>query len=77
MKEIQAFRVLQDYLGVIARRKFLSASKKTTPEQGRIISWPEAVQWLLGSFATNDAIHNAMLQLRDVKQLPSEDGKKS
>ena len=35
--------------------------------------WPEAVQWLLRSFATDEAIRQAVLALREVQQRPSED----
>ena len=72
MKESQAFRVLPDFLSGFARNQFRSVSETMHPDQGGIDSWPEAVQWLLRSYATNNAVRTAILELRDVQQLPQE-----
>lgn len=72
MTEGQAFRVLPDFLTGIAECQFRPVAETTSPEQGGIISWPQAVQWMLRSFATDDAIHNVILAIRNLQQLPNE-----
>lgn len=75
MRESQAFSVLLGFLTGFDRRSFRSVLETMTPDQGGTTSLPEAVELLLRSFATNNAIKNAVVQLRDVKQLPKEDEK--
>ena len=45
----------------------------TSEGEGGLTCWPEAVQYLLRSYATANHIRAAVLALRDVRQHPTED----
>ena len=48
-------------------------SQTAGSHHGKVSVWPEAVQWLLRSFATDEAIRQAVLAMREVQQRLSED----
>ena len=73
MNEGQAIRLLPAFLGGIALRQYTSVSQTAGSHHGKTSVWPEAVRWLLRSFANEEAIRQAVLALREVQQLPSED----
>ena len=73
MNEGQAIRLLPEFLSGIALRQYTSVSQTAGAHHGKVSVWPEAVQWLLRSFATDEAIRQAVLALREVQQRPSED----
>lgn len=73
MKEAQAFRLLPEFLRVIALKQFTSVSQIAGAPHGKATAWPEAFQWLLRSFATDDALGQAIYALRAVTQHPMED----
>ena len=73
MNEGQAIRLLPEFLSGIALRQYTSVSQTAGSHHGKVSVWPEAVQWLLRSFATDEAIRQAVLALREVQQRPSED----
>ena len=73
MNEGQAICLLPEFLSGIALRQYTSVSQTAGSHHGKISVWPEAVQWLLRSFATDEAIRQAVLALREVQQRPSED----
>ena len=73
MNEGQAIRLLPEFLSGIALRQYTSVSQTAGSHHGKVSVWPEAVQWLLRSFATDESIRQAVLALRDVQQRPSED----
>ena len=71
MKESQALLALPYFLKKSALEHF-RAARDAEPEDGGIASWPEAVQFLLRSYATNAVISEALLDLRDIRQKPGE-----
>ena len=73
MNEGQAIRLLPEFLSGIALRQYTSVSQTAGSHHGKVSVWPKAVQWLLRSFATDEAIRQAVLALREVQQRPSED----
>lgn len=72
MKESQALLALSYFLRKDALAQF-RAAQSSSPEEGGIRYWPEAVQYLLRNYATDNAISAALLELRDMKQKTSED----
>ena len=70
MNEGQAIRLLPEFLSGIALRQYTSVSQTAGSHQGKVSVWPEAVQWLLRSFATDEAIRQAVLALREVQRRP-------
>ena len=73
MSEGQAIRLLLEFVSGIALRQYNSVSQTTGIHHEKVSVWPEAVQWLSRSFATDEAICQAVLALREVQQRPSED----
>ena len=71
MTEAQAYVVLPYLLKGSAKEQF-NAVKGTLAGDGGVTSWPEAVQYLLRSYATNGAIREATIALRDTKQPEDE-----
>ena len=73
INEGQAIRLLPELLSGIALRQYTSVSQTAGSHHGKVSVWPEAVQWLLRSSATDEAICQAVLAFREVQQRPSED----
>ena len=73
MNKGQAIHLLPEFLSGIDLRQYTSVSQTAGSNHGKVSVWPEAVQWLLRSFATDEAIPQAVLALREVQQRPSED----
>lgn len=71
MNEAQAYLALP-YLSGMAENQFNSVRGSSRASEGGVTCWPEAVQYLLRSYATSNAIQNAILALRDTKQKPGE-----
>ena len=71
MTEAQAYVVLPYLLRGPAKEQFV-AVKGSVAGDGGVTNWPEAVQYLLRSYATNGAIRQATLALRDTKQREGE-----
>ena len=69
MSEGQAYLALPHFLRGMAEAEFRSTAD--TPVGG-VTCWPEAVNYLLRSYATNEAIQTALLALRDVRQRDGE-----
>ena len=73
MSEEQAYIALPFFLKGAAKSHFDSAMGTTSEGEGGVTCWPEAMQFLLRSFATANNIRAAVLALRDVRQHPQED----
>ena len=71
MKESQALVAVKYFLHGQVRTQF-DAARKIRSKDGGVSYWPEAVQYLLRTYATNDAISGALLDLRDTRQKPNE-----
>ena len=56
MNDGQAIRVLPEFLSGIALRQYTFVPQTAGSNHGKISVWPEAVQWLRRSFATDEAI---------------------
>lgn len=72
MKESRAFLALPYFLEKNALAQ-CRAARDSPPYEGGISVWPEAIQYLLRNYATNNAINEAILELRDIKQKSQED----
>ena len=72
MHEGQAIRQLSEFLSGIALRQYTSVSQTAGSHHGKVSVWPKAVQLLLRSFATDEAIRQTILALREVQQRTSE-----
>ncbi|CAN8062282.1 unnamed protein product [Agarophyton chilense] len=72
MSEPQEFGSLPNFLKGFALEQYRSVCGSLTADEGGDNSWTEAVQYLLRSYATSNAIHQAILDLRDVTQKPEE-----
>ena len=72
MKESQALLALPYFLKEDALRQY-RAARDSSPKEGGVSAWPEAVQYLLRNYATNNAISEAILEFRDTQQRPDED----
>ena len=73
MNNGQGIRLLPEFPGGISPRQYTYVSQTVGSHHWKISVWPEAVKWLLRSFATDEAIRQAVLALREVQQRPSED----
>ena len=71
MKESQALVAVKYFLHGQVRTQF-DAARKIRSKDGGVAYWPEAVQYLLRTYATNDALSSALLDLRDTRQKPQE-----
>lgn len=65
--------MLPEFLAGIALKQFTVVSQTGGTHQGKVRVWPEAVQWLLRSFATDEALRQAEFNLRSIQQRPGED----
>ena len=63
MNEGQAIRLLPEFLSGMALRQYTYVSQTAGSHHRKVSVWPEAVQWLLRSFATDEAIRQAVLAL--------------
>ncbi|CAN8070507.1 unnamed protein product [Agarophyton chilense] len=72
MSEPQAFLSLPHFLKGFALEQYRSVCGSLTADEGGVTSWPEAVQYLLRSYSTSNAIRQAILDLRDVTQKPEK-----
>ena len=77
MSEGQAFIALPKLLTGFAKdrvlhRKYEAVRGSADSSEGGVSNWPEAVQYLLRSYATSAAINEAVSSLRDIKQGPAE-----
>ncbi|CAN8076685.1 unnamed protein product [Agarophyton chilense] len=70
--EGQAYIALPYFLRGLAEDKYHSVRVLSLASGGGVTCWPEAVQYLLRSCATNSAIQQAILALRDTRQRPGE-----
>ena len=70
MTEGQAFVALPHFLANPAETQFLSSRNAST--SGGVTSWPEAVQYLLETYATSSAIREATNKLQEIRQLAHE-----
>ena len=68
MTEAQAFITLPYFLKGYAHEQFRTIKDASTAAEGGVTSWPEAVQYLLRSYATSDIISSATLALRSLRQ---------
>ena len=71
MSEAQAYIAVTYFLKGEVLRQFRAATYANSRDGG-ITCWPEAVQYLLRSYATNAAISQALLDLRDTRQKSGE-----
>ena len=71
MTEAQAFVALPRFLSGFAEVQFRSTRSGSCT--GGVRCWPEAVQYLLSTYATPAAIRQAVQQVLDTKQNPGED----
>ena len=72
MSEAQAYIALPYFLRGHAEEQFNSVRGASSSKQGGVTCWPEAVQYLLRSYATATSIQEAILDLRDIRQRPGE-----
>lgn len=68
--EAQALIILPTYLKGDCRKLYLTARRGGS---GAIRSWPEAVQWLLRTYATPAALREAVKAFRSLEQKPEEE----
>lgn len=71
MSEAQAFLALPYFLRGFAAEQFRSTIGASRRDGG-VVCWPEAVQYLLRSYATNEAIQDALRALKNVQQTAGE-----
>ncbi|CAN8070210.1 unnamed protein product [Agarophyton chilense] len=74
MNEGQAYIALPYLLRGLAEDQYHSVRGTSRASEGGVTCWPEAVQYLLSSNATNPAIQQAIRGLRDTRQRPDESG---
>lgn len=73
MSEAQAYLALPQFLQGFALSQFEAVRDSSAGGDGGVRCWPEAVQYLLRSYATSNEIQRAMMDLRNVTQNPGED----
>ena len=73
MSEAQAYIALPYFLTGMALTQYEAARNVVTSRQGGVSSWPEAVQFLLQTFATETAVSQSMMDLRNIRQKHNED----
>lgn len=73
MNEAQTIRIPPEFLDGVVLKQFKSISQTFGSCFGTVTVWHEAVQWLLRSFTTGEALRQAGKAMRSVKQLPRED----
>lgn len=72
MSEGLAFLALSFFLDGEAKDQFRSILRLSSAENGQVLYWLGAVQYLLRFNATSSAIQEATLALRDILQLPDD-----
>ena len=72
MSEAQAFLAFPDFLEGVALSQFEAIADSVDPYNGGVTCWPEAVDFLLRSFASSTAVGEALTSLDEVKQFPRE-----
>ena len=72
MSEAQAYLSLPYFLSGSAESQFRAVRTASTSSHGGISCWPEAVQYLLRTYATPAAIRDAIQNLRETRQKPGE-----
>lgn len=72
ISEGQAYVALPYLLKGSAKEQFLAARTIDEEDDGGVTCWPEAVQYLLRTYATSNAIRDAILALRDTRQREDE-----
>ena len=72
ISEAQAFLDLPAFLGGLAKMEYDAGVEQLAPEEGGVSSWPEAVNYLLRSYAQNNHISDAINDLRATQQKPNE-----
>ena len=72
MTEAQAFLALPKLLLGFAKEQYDSVRGSADASEGGVSCWPEAVQYLLRSYATSSAINAAITALRAVTQTAQE-----
>jgi len=72
MSEAQAYLDLPSFLQGFALSQFESVADTAYADDGGVTCWPEAVKYLLRSYATSNAVREAVLSLRDLSQIPGE-----
>lgn len=73
MNEAQAYLALPKLLSGFALDQYLAVKDTSSPRDGGVTNWPEAVQYLLRAYATSNRIQEAILRMRDTRQQPQED----
>ena len=73
MSEDQAYIALPFFLEGEAKIHYEAVLDTISEGEGGVTCWPEAVQYLLRSYATANHIRAAVLALRDVRHHPTED----
>lgn len=72
MSEAQAYVALPYFLSGMAEDQYNSVRGSSRASEGGVTCWPEAVHYLLRSYATGTAISQAIVAVRDTKQKPGE-----
>ena len=54
--------------------QFQTVKDAYAASEGGVNCWPEAVQYLIRSYAKSTAIREAIISLRDIRQKPTESG---
>ena len=71
--EAQAYIAVPYFIRGHAEQQFNTVrSSSSATSAGGVTCWPEAVQYLLRSYATSSAIRGAILVLQDTRQRPGE-----
>ena len=72
MSEAQAYVALSYFLKGFALDQFQTVKDAYAASEGGVTCWPEAVQYLIRSYATSNAIGEAIISLRNIRQKPTE-----
>lgn len=72
IKESKALMALPYYLRGEAMTQ-IRATQNSSTSEGGIREWPEAVQGILRYYTTDNTIATTLLEIRDLRQKPSED----
>lgn len=68
LNEVHAFVALPNILREVAEDRFKSIRESSRPSDGGVTCWPEPVKYIIRSYVTVKAIHEATLALRDTEQ---------
>ena len=72
MSEAQAYLALPSFLDGVALTHYEATCESLDADEGGVTCWPEAVNYLLRSFATSNAISEAVQSLQEIRQVPHE-----